>query len=245
MTRTGKIARLPLHIRNQINQRLQDGEEGEDILKWLNEHSIVQDVLKRHFRGQPIGKQNLSAWRLGGFREWQRLQESHAFMHRLVEHSDDLQTKGGEIELTDRLAQIAAGEMASVLERLLEQTDDPQKRWLLLRDVVRELVPLRAGDHRAVQLQLNKEQADVEGDRYWDQKQRRDIAELRKKVTAPLWASLQMGNLAALFGGGETGRQAAAIILETIHDLEPGTLNRAPRSNTVKAGQGESNQPTT
>lgn len=241
--RVGKVSRLPLHIRNQLNQRLQDGEEGHVILKWLNEHKTVREVLDRLFQGQNINKQNLSAWRLGGFREWQRLQESHAFMHRLVERSDDLAEKDGGVELTDRIAQVAAGEMAAVLERLLDQQDNPAERWKLVREFVRELVPLRAGDQRAARLQLERELAEVTTDRYWEGKHEQKMFELRKKVTAPLWAMLQMGNITSLFGGGENGRKAAAIILETMHDLEPGTLNRTPRSNPVKPGQTKSSQP--
>lgn len=241
MTHVGKIARLPLHIRNQLNQRLQDGEDGAAILKWLNELPSVQDIVKRLFNGRPINKQNLSAWRLGGFREWQRLQDSHAFLHRLVERSDDLEKKS-EVELTDRLALVAAGEMAGVFERLLEQKNDPRERWLLLREFLRELVPLRAGDQRAARLALDKEQAGIESDRYWTAKQQSDREELRKQANAPLWAALQVQNLAALFGGGKSGHQAAACILENNYDLEPGTLNRPARPSPVKPGQGQSNQ---
>jgi hypothetical protein len=35
MTRNGKIARLPLAIRQQLNQRLQNGELAQDLLSWL------------------------------------------------------------------------------------------------------------------------------------------------------------------------------------------------------------------
>lgn len=234
MTRIGKIARLPLHVRNQLNQRLEDGKEGDAILKWLNDLPAVREVLQSKFNGRRINKQNLSAWRLGGFREWQRLQESHAFMHRLVERSDDLEKKGDEVELTDRLALVAAGEMAGVFERLLEQKNDPRERWILLREFLRELVPLRAGDQRAARLALDKEQAEIESDRYWTAKQQHDREELRKQANAPLWAALQVKNLAALFGGGEPGHQAAACILENQYDLEPGTLNRPARSSRVK-----------
>jgi hypothetical protein len=34
MTRNGKIARLPQPIREQINRRLENGEEGIQIAKW-------------------------------------------------------------------------------------------------------------------------------------------------------------------------------------------------------------------
>lgn len=242
MTHVGKIARLPLHIRNQLNQRLQDGEDGAAILKWLNELPSVQDIVKRLFNGRLINKQNLSAWRLGGFRDWQRLQDSHAFMQRLVEKSDDLAGKEGDVELTDRLAQVAAGELARVLELLLKRTEDPLEQWKLLREAVRELVPLRAGDQRAVRLKLEQERGEIENDRYWEGKHEGKMRALKQKAAAPLWAALQMGNLASLFGGGETGRKAAAIILESMHDLEPGTLNRPARSSPVKPGQGQSNQ---
>ncbi len=36
MTRNGKIARLPLAVRQQLNQRLQNGELARDLLSWLN-----------------------------------------------------------------------------------------------------------------------------------------------------------------------------------------------------------------
>jgi len=36
MTRNGKIARLPLVIRQQLNQRLPNGESAQDLLSWLN-----------------------------------------------------------------------------------------------------------------------------------------------------------------------------------------------------------------
>ena len=35
MTRNGKIARLPLVIRQQLNQRLPNGESAQDLLSWL------------------------------------------------------------------------------------------------------------------------------------------------------------------------------------------------------------------
>src|SRR5712692_3098289 len=36
MTHKGKIARLPLAIREQLNRRLQDGEIGKELVVWLN-----------------------------------------------------------------------------------------------------------------------------------------------------------------------------------------------------------------
>ncbi|MGO8697427.1 MAG: hypothetical protein ACLQVY_06890 [Limisphaerales bacterium] len=44
MTRNGKIARLPLDeaVRQQLNQRPQNGELAQDLLSWLNQMPEVQ-----------------------------------------------------------------------------------------------------------------------------------------------------------------------------------------------------------
>jgi hypothetical protein len=36
MTRNGKIARLPAATREELNQRLLDGERGKHLVLWLN-----------------------------------------------------------------------------------------------------------------------------------------------------------------------------------------------------------------
>ena len=75
MKRTGKIARLPHHLRNQLNQRLHNGEPGVDLIKWLNALPEVQALLAEHFAGVPISPQNLSEWNNGGFLDWLTTQE--------------------------------------------------------------------------------------------------------------------------------------------------------------------------
>src|SRR6516162_4291619 len=73
-TRTGKIARLPDSIREELNQRLQNNERGKSLIKWLNSLPEVQALLKDHFDGKPINDQNLTEWRKGGFDDWQMRQ---------------------------------------------------------------------------------------------------------------------------------------------------------------------------
>ncbi|MGO8698578.1 MAG: hypothetical protein ACLQVY_12755 [Limisphaerales bacterium] len=58
MTRNGKIARLPLAFRQQLNLRLQNGELG-------------RAVLATHFAAKPIDESNLSDWKQGGHLEWE------------------------------------------------------------------------------------------------------------------------------------------------------------------------------
>jgi len=60
MTRQGKIARLPHPIPEQINQRLQNGEEGKQIAEWFNTLPEVTSLMAGEFDGQPINENNLS-----------------------------------------------------------------------------------------------------------------------------------------------------------------------------------------
>ena len=76
MTRKGKIARLPQALREQINRRLQNGEEGKQIAEWLNALPEAIAVLEAEFDGQPINDVNLSNWKLGGYRDWEAQQEA-------------------------------------------------------------------------------------------------------------------------------------------------------------------------
>src|SRR5215472_5415538 len=75
---TGKIARLPKHIREQLNRRLDDGQPASEILPWLNALPEVQEILAAQFDSAPITPQNLSRWHLGGFKQWLQNQQSLA-----------------------------------------------------------------------------------------------------------------------------------------------------------------------
>ena len=51
MSRTGKIARLPKEIREQLNRRLEDGETGVEVSTWLNglpecQKLVAEDVVR-------------------------------------------------------------------------------------------------------------------------------------------------------------------------------------------------------
>ena len=70
VTRNGKIARLPRAMREELNRRLRDGEQGNKLVAWLNGLPEVKAVVALEFGGKPIREQNLSEWRKGGYRDW-------------------------------------------------------------------------------------------------------------------------------------------------------------------------------
>jgi hypothetical protein len=71
MNPTGKIARLPYHIREMLNRYLELPHSGCRLVQWLNSLPEVQAVLNRDFGGHPINARNLRAWKNGGFQDWQ------------------------------------------------------------------------------------------------------------------------------------------------------------------------------
>src|SRR5947209_2607605 len=85
MTPTGKIARLPHDIREQLNHRLQDGLKAKPVLAWLNALPEVQATLKTEFDGHPklwiditrLGRGDLHAEQLTIGRGWLALDQSN------------------------------------------------------------------------------------------------------------------------------------------------------------------------
>ena len=116
MPRQGKIARLPLALRTELNQRLAANEDAAAILAWLNASPEVQAVLARDFGGDPIIKQNLHEWRNGGFIESQTRQE-------LLEQAGDMASDAAECDpagcgnLIGHLVALLAVRYAAVLAR--------------------------------------------------------------------------------------------------------------------------------
>src|ERR1035441_7493325 len=90
MTRTGKIARLPRGIREQLTRRLEDGELGTQLVIWLNALPEAQAMLAGEFAGRAISEQNLSEWKRGGYRDWLARQEVLAQVHELAADAEEL-----------------------------------------------------------------------------------------------------------------------------------------------------------
>jgi hypothetical protein len=68
--RSLKIANLPAEIRDELNYRISDGDEGIELVEWLNSKPEVADVVNKLFDGTPISEQNLSEWRKRGYQKW-------------------------------------------------------------------------------------------------------------------------------------------------------------------------------
>jgi hypothetical protein len=179
MTRHGKIARLPRAVREKLNERLDNGEPGVKLAKWLNGLPQVKKVLQESFGGRAIRPQNLSEWKCGGFREWQARQETLEQARELSAQAQEL-NNATERRLTDNLATVLAARYAKVLSGWDGKvTEEFSTQLRALRSMCLDVAELRRGDH-------SRERVVLEQDRLNQNRERkeRELYEIFKQ-----WAS--------------------------------------------------------
>jgi hypothetical protein len=248
MTRKGKIARLPRHIRQTLNRRLDDGEQATDLVLWLNTLDEVKKILNCDFDGRPINEQNVSEWKKGGFLEGQREQETFERVRRLVDFSDDLDDAADEQSIPNRLAAVLAAELAAETLKILEEETDPNQRLRRISETMGHLRDIRSGNHASDRLRIEMERWEIERNQH-----ERDnaIDEARDHAKAPIWAALERPTVVAAFGGGEQGEKIADFLNEIDRKASearcdwPGIPRRAfavspPDQTEIKPAQAKS-----
>lgn len=177
MSRIGKIARLPHFLRSQLNQRIEDGEPGRPLLEWLNALPAVQETLAEHFGGRPISEQNLSEWKQGGFKDWQRHQETRALARGFLAEAEELEEEIGGTPLPDRLSETVALALARLLREAVDGEKGPQQRIAIL-EIIRELGRWRQGDRHMEERRREQERWEAELEAKEMEKEAQDEAEL-------------------------------------------------------------------
>jgi hypothetical protein len=162
MARNGKIARLPREIRDELNRRLQNGEQGGPLLAWLNGLPQVKQTLVEGFGGVAISKQNLSEWRVGGFAEWQARQETLDDARELAADAKEIMA-ATDGRLTDHLAMVLAVRYAALLQGWSgELTEEFRRELRTLHGMCQDFVELRRGDHSGARLKMEQERLERE-----------------------------------------------------------------------------------
>ena len=154
--RNGKIARIPRHVREELNRRLDHGERGQPLLQWLNSRPEVQALMVAEFDGLPINKQSLSQWRRGGYAEWLRLRETRAWAQEMITETGEFQPADAP-PLTDRMAVWVTTRYLLAVRKLTEQTGAAAADLPVLQEFCHDLVALRRGDHCAARLKIAQE----------------------------------------------------------------------------------------
>lgn len=156
-TRTGKIARLPRLIREELNVRLANGEPAQTILAWLNALPEVRAILTAQFDGRDITDQNLSEWRQGGYEDWVAHQTTREWVDHLVDYSSAIQEMTDHTSVSDLLSGPVAITLGRAIQTLSRESPlNPECRRLIIA-FTHELSLLRQGDHRAQLLRQQRE----------------------------------------------------------------------------------------
>lgn len=144
MARQGKIARLPVALREELNQRLLNGEPASVILPWLNALPETQAMLAQ-FENVPVNDANLSAWRLGGYAEWEERQNGIGLTKDLAAQAMKLsEADGGNI--TAGALTIVAGHYMQLLEAAASGDDTKKLTPEETHEIVASLAAIRAGE---------------------------------------------------------------------------------------------------
>ena len=152
LTLAGKIACLPHDLRQQLNQRLRDGQRSPQILPWLNELPAVKEILSAQFGGKPVNRQNLANWRHSGYQEWLQEQSQIDQVTRLADYASRLSQAGND-SLVHGVATLAAAKLLQYLDTLLASDCSPDD----LIKVVTALKPLLAGAQTNARIKLARE----------------------------------------------------------------------------------------
>jgi len=180
---TGKITCLPQDIREQLNERLQDGEQAKTLLPWLNALPEVQAVLNVDFEGVAISEQNLSQYRQRGFLDWQSRQQALEFAAALGADDSELQ-KVLPTDLADKLERWITVRYAAATRALgTAEPQDLDKQLRHLRSFCLLILGLRRGELSAGRLAVEQqrlaielgETADAKEKEFWEWTKRPEI----------------------------------------------------------------------
>jgi hypothetical protein len=169
MTRVGKIARLPRAVRDELNRRLDNGEQGKRLLVWLNGLAEVKLVMDREFEGRPISKGSLHEWKNGGFADWRIQQETVAVAKEFMAGGIEFGTVSDEVVRNIEAAAMA--HYAAALHRSnSDPKEDPRERFERMRKSLLDVVRLRRCEHARQEMEIRREWLELERRRIQRQK---------------------------------------------------------------------------
>ena len=159
--RKSKIARLPLGVREELNRRMENGEPGADLVRWLNGRRETKRVMAARFDGRQITEQNLSEWRAGGYQEWLAERAALTEKRTLTAEVQELAAAGdGKVE--EHLATVVAARYAGAVASWNgEVSEDFRRELRALRWLCHDVLDLRRADHNQDRLNFEKERLEL------------------------------------------------------------------------------------
>jgi hypothetical protein len=142
ITRLSKIARLPAHIREELNRRLHDGELSRTIIPWVNELPETKKVMADLYRGKPVTHQNLSEWRHTGYQDWLFHQQRLEWNRRLGEEEAEVTEQNRCEDGYEAMGFQFLYDISQAL-KAMRQIKNQDQRWNRLETLAREFSRLQ------------------------------------------------------------------------------------------------------
>lgn len=155
MVRNGKIARLPRVIRDELNRRLDNCEQGVRLVEWLNGLPEVRKVLESDFDGRAITEGNLTEWKNGGFVDWQEQQGTLNLIRELEADSRELPKEGSGV--AEHIEAVMLARYAATLYGSHDTAKDPDRTLRRLGRSLREVVRLRRCGQAEERMRIERE----------------------------------------------------------------------------------------
>jgi hypothetical protein len=212
-SRTGKIARLPRTVRDELNLRLDDGVSGRHIVAWLNALPEVRAMLEREFAGRPVNEQNISAWKRGGFQNWLRMEAVGGWVRSLAEEGLSLREEAGGENLEKTVTTLTVIAMGRMMHEAMRETDLAKKSRVVL-GVAREVARLRQMEVAESRQHLERERLE------WSIRKEAGDAQPSPLPAgeAPVAPASQPGMAQAKFSGREGVEGEAEEPTQTVHN---------------------------
>ena len=111
ITHIGKIGRLPKCTRDELGHRIEDGEQGKELVKWLNGLSGVQKCSKSNSADAPLPNKTFPNGSRPAIQSGCGIRK-RSKVGQLTEQAEDLDEADG-MEISDLLASLLAAELAN------------------------------------------------------------------------------------------------------------------------------------
>jgi hypothetical protein len=160
MPHNGKIGRLPVQIREQLNRRIENGEIAKTLVPWLNSLPETIALMKACFGGALITQQNISEWTRGGFIDWQAQEAALEFVANLKAESAAAPNLTGDNLAADLAHWLSLRYATAAHAIALAHHEDPESQLRHLSAFCQDLSTLRRGELSAARLHLQKQRLD-------------------------------------------------------------------------------------
>jgi hypothetical protein len=160
MSQLGKIACFSASIREELNHRLFNGENGKHLIAWLNNLPDVRASISSEFAGKPVSKNNLSYWRKTGYELWKEARERREMTAWLLRESPEM-PEAEQQALSKRINAIFIGDILMQLRRMDAMREGPRKSRLQ-RDLLNRFVALQDSRHNGERLRLQNKRMDFD-----------------------------------------------------------------------------------